>query len=196
VHQSIVGRSDSLSVILSRALCRSFIPSISHCRSVSQSVSSSAIEWSVGKQESRPSVVERSVGGAGGSVTQAAMGRADTHTQSVNRSSTYSTIKELRQRKRRQHFKYFILPVVPRMYVDSQSSERWIVQYSARCEIGQPRKKIIKQFLLYNTSLNSDNLISACNGTRSIARSAMHFYSIHFVPLHGLVFIKFHPSKP
>jgi hypothetical protein len=82
------------------------------------------------------------------------------------------------------------------MYVDSQSSERWIVQYSARCEIGQPRKKIIKQFLLYNTSLNSDHLISACNGTRSIARSAMHFYSIHFVPLHGLVFIKFHPSKP
>lgn len=171
----------------------SVVHSVHQSLSVGQSVGSSAIEWSVGKQESRPSVVERSVGVA---VTQAAMGRADTHTQSVNRSSTYSTIKELRQRKRRQHFKYFILPVVPRMYVDSQSSERWIVQYSARCEIGQPRKKIIKQFLLYNTSLNSDHLISACNGTRSIARSAMHFYSIHFVPLHGLVFIKFHPSKP
>ena len=174
----------------------SVVHSVHQSLSVGQSVSSSAIEWSVGMQESRPSVVERSVGGAGGSVTQAAMGQADTHTQSVNRSSTYSTIKELRQRKRRQHFKYFILPVVPRMYVDSQSSERWIVQYSARCEIGQPRKKIIKQFLLYNTSLNSDHLISACNETRSIARSAMHFYSIHFVPLHGLVFIKFHPSKP
>jgi hypothetical protein len=163
----------------------SVVHSVHQSLSVAQSVSSSAIEWSVGKQESRPSVVERSVGVA---VTQAAMGRADTHTQSVNRSSTYSTIKELRQRKRRQHFKYFILPVVPRMYVDSQSSERWIVQYSARCEIGQPRKKIIKHFLLYNTSLNSDHLISACNG--------MEFYSIHFVPLHGLVFIKFHPSKP